>query len=433
MRCSKCDTEYNDSFKFCPNCAEVNPLIKEEEPAVVVPPAPPLEKPLLKSHVEETEVLPTQPPEPSKPKKKLSKSIKPVITKTSDGLKHFFAKTKEKTNKKTILIGVGILILVIAVIVVSVVLTRPSYPRTFKFGDSKQGDLLIKGLTLTKQAKSGDTTTYELTGTALGKWNGKATISLSMVTSKGSQDQTFELAIKRNDEQPLKTLAAQTRDNTVFDSDPIQKCKVQNISYDGKMNADDFVSIDNVTSGLALSTGANVIVGTAKEDGSTVTFNGQPVQIGPDKKFAVTATINEGSNTLNFEVTEKGGAKSTKTISITGQIPPQVYKASCPAGPPYANLNKNPNAYKGQLCQYRGQVVQAMESAGTTDLRVNITPSGYGFWSDTIYVTLAGTTPAVENSIVVVYGTIGGSKTYTSTANYEITIPLINAKYVDVQ
>jgi hypothetical protein len=45
---------------------------------------------------------------------------------------------------------------------------------------------------------------------------------------------------------------------------------------------------------------------------------------------------------------------------------------------------------------------------------------------------LQGTTPAVENSIIVVYGTIQGSYTYESTANWNITVPSIEAKYVDV-
>ena len=56
-----------------------------------------------------------------------------------------------------------------------------------------------------------------------------------------------------------------------------------------------------------------------------------------------------------------------------------------------------------------------------------------GIWLDTIYATLAGTTPAVTDSIVAIYGTIAGSYTYTSTANYKITLPRIDAKYVDVQ
>jgi len=47
-------------------------------------------------------------------------------------------------------------------------------------------------------------------------------------------------------------------------------------------------------------------------------------------------------------------------------------------------------------------------------------------------VTLNGTTSAVENSIIVVYGTIQGSYTYESTANWNITVPSIEAKYVDV-
>ena len=362
MKCSRCDTEYNDSFKFCPNCAETNPMVKKEEPGVVEPLVPLVGE------------FPILPPEPPKPKKNISERIKPV-----------FAKIKEKINKKTIIIGVSILLLIVAVIVVAVVLTRPSYPDTIKLGDFQEGDLSVKGLTLKKGEKQRDITAYaayEVTGTALGKWNGKATINLNLTTSKGPKTAKVDLTTTRNEKQEIRSLVL---------NDPLQKCEVQSISYDGKMNADDFVSIDNVTSGLTLTTGASVIAGTVKEDGATVTFNGQPVQIGSDKKFSVTTTINEGANTISFEVAEKGGTKATKTITLTGQIPPEVYRASCPGGPPYANLNKNPDSFKGTPVHYRGQVIQAMESGGTTVLRVDITPMGYGYWTDTIYVVLSGT------------------------------------------
>ena len=430
MKCSKCGADYEDSFKFCPNCAEVNPSAKKEEPAVVKPPVSPIEESSV--ILTPTEKPPALPLEPPKPKKKLSESIKPVVAKGKEKSAKMTAKIREKTNKKTILIGVGILVLIIAALVVAVVLTRPSYPATIKLGDFKQGDLSVKRLTLIKGEKTGDNLSYELTGTALGKWNGQATINLRTTTNKGPQTEKFELTIKRNDEEAIKTLTSLNRDNTVFVSNPIQKCEVQSITYDGKMNADDFMSIDNVTNGLTLNTGANVITGTVKEDGCAVTFNGQPVQIGPDKKFSVTANINEGSNRLSFEVAEKSGAKTTKTLTLTGQIPPAQYKASCPAGPPFANLNKDPNSFKGTLVHYRGQVAQAMVSGGETDLRVSITNDGYGFWTDTIYVVLQGTTPAVENSIVDIYGTVAGSYTYTSEANYKITLPEVDARYVDV-
>ena len=195
---------------------------------------------------------------------------------------------------------------------------------------------------------------------------------------------------------------------------------------------DDFISIDNVQNGQELTAQPSVIAGTAKAD-CTITLNGQPVGIVAEtRKFMPTVNIVEGSNTLAFVVTDKDGKTYNKNITVTGGLSPDTYKGVSPAGPDFAHLNKNPDSYKGTRCQYRGQVIQALESGGSTDIRMNITQGPYGIWTDTVYVTLQGTTPAVEDSIIVVYGTIMGSYSYESTAGWNVTVPLIEAKYVDV-
>lgn len=197
-------------------------------------------------------------------------------------------------------------------------------------------------------------------------------------------------------------------------------------------SVDEFITITNVSDGQQLAVGPSVIAGTAKED-CTITCNGQPVGFAPGTMdFAPTVTINEGPNAISFVVTDKNGKTYAKDLALTGILSPETYKAVSPAGPPFANLNKNPDAYKGTRCQYKGKVVQIMEGAGTSEIRMDITPMGYGYWTDTIYVTYDGTTPAVEENIIIVYGTIMGSYSYTSQANYNITLPLIEAKYVDV-
>jgi hypothetical protein len=41
-----------------------------------------------------------------------------------------------------------------------------------------------------------------------------------------------------------------------------------------------------------------------------------------------------------------------------------------------------------------------------------------------------GTTNAVEDSTITIYGEIMGSYTYESVAGYQITVPQMNAKYI---
>jgi len=119
MKCQNCGFEYDDSFKFCPNCSEPSTTI-EETAAMQAP--------------REKE------PQENPPKKSLKDRVSPVAT-----------QVKEKVNKKTVVIGVIILALVAAAVVIPIVLTRPSYPDTISLGDFEEGDLEVKNLTLTKQ------------------------------------------------------------------------------------------------------------------------------------------------------------------------------------------------------------------------------------------------------------------------------------------
>lgn len=220
-------------------------------------------------------------------------------------------------------------------------------------------------------------------------------------------------------------------DNTVKE-ETSQSAVTEEKEEEPEKTVDAFITITNVRDGQELTVGPSVIAGTAKEECS-ITCNGAPVGFAAGTMdFAPTVMINEGANTVSFVVTDKKGKTYNKNVTVTGILAPETYKAVSPAGPPFANLNKNPDSYAGTRCQYRGKVVQCMESGGMTDIRMDITPMGYGYWTDTIYVTYAGTTPAVEDNIIIVYGTVKGSYTYTSQANYEITLPCIDARYVDV-
>jgi hypothetical protein len=63
MKCPKCSKEYDDSFKFCPECAESNPQVAQQpttrieqsvspseiKPTPAVPPLPPRKGGLKKS------------------------------------------------------------------------------------------------------------------------------------------------------------------------------------------------------------------------------------------------------------------------------------------------------------------------------------------------------------------------------------------------
>lgn len=94
----------------------------------------------------------------------------------------------------------------------------------------------------------------------------------------------------------------------------------------------------------------------------------------------------------------------------------------------FKKLDKNPNSYAGEKVKYTGKVVQIMESGGVTEIRL-ATSGSYG---DIIYVTYTGTTEALEDDTITIWGEVYGSYTYTSQANYEISLPRIDAKYIKI-
>ncbi|MGA9174376.1 MAG: hypothetical protein WBZ33_10440 [Thermoactinomyces sp.] len=66
-------------------------------------------------------------------------------------------------------------------------------------------------------------------------------------------------------------------------------------------------------------------------------------------------------------------------------------------------------------------------------MRLAVTKDPYIGWNynDVIWVDYLGTTDYVEDDVVTIYGTVLGSKTYTSQAGWEITLPEVNALYIE--
>ncbi|WP_157827632.1 hypothetical protein [Niallia nealsonii] len=61
-----------------------------------------------------------------------------------------------------------------------------------------------------------------------------------------------------------------------------------------------------------------------------------------------------------------------------------------------------------------------------------MTKESYGYdVSDVVYITYAGTTEFVEEDIVTVYGTVKGSHTYEPQAGHQITLPHIEAEFIE--
>lgn len=127
--------------------------------------------------------------------------------------------------------------------------------------------------------------------------------------------------------------------------------------------------------------------------------------------------------------------QSSSQSSSTPQaiVPPVVtacsnFKTSQAKTISFKQLNKDPDSFKGTPVKFTGQVVQIQESGGQGVIRLAVTKESYGWsFSDIIYVNYTGHNDYIENDILTVYGILQGSYTYTSQANFQITLPSMEA------
>ena len=98
----------------------------------------------------------------------------------------------------------------------------------------------------------------------------------------------------------------------------------------------------------------------------------------------------------------------------------------------YGELMRNVENYQGKIVYYRGEVIQIAQNYGDNYvLRVSVTRDKYGLWSDAVWVNYNG--PRVlENDIIEFWGKVKGLKTYEAVLGNSVTVPEIDAIYLDV-
>jgi hypothetical protein len=135
------------------------------------------------------------------------------------------------------------------------------------------------------------------------------------------------------------------------------------------------------------------------------------------------------------------GAASSKSSSSPTFTSSQSICDSDPAAlkretfvPDYKQLVKDPTASQGTIATFTGQIVQIQQSGNEGIMRLSVTKESYGWsLSDIVYVTYHQSTTAVQGDVVSVTGILSGTETYTSQANFQITIPSIDVCTVDTQ
>lgn len=127
-----------------------------------------------------------------------------------------------------------------------------------------------------------------------------------------------------------------------------------------------------------------------------------------------------------------GSAAVPSDTGICGTDPQALKKEAFV--PNYKQLTKDPSVSQGTVATFTGQIVQIEQSGNEGIMRLSVTKESYG-WSlgDIVYVTYHQATNAVNGDVVSVTGKLTGSQTYTSQANFQITIPSIDVCTVDTK
>lgn len=93
----------------------------------------------------------------------------------------------------------------------------------------------------------------------------------------------------------------------------------------------------------------------------------------------------------------------------------------------FDKLNKNPDKYKDEMLYGTGKIIQIMEDSNGGVMRVALD----GDYDKVIFVNYLGSNDFVEDDYVTVYGYCDGSYTYTSTIGASVTLPRIDAMYLE--
>lgn len=145
------------------------------------------------------------------------------------------------------------------------------------------------------------------------------------------------------------------------------------------------------------------------------------------------------SNKDNNNVTTSTNTTETAVEAETVQEPvisKEDYQAQCKEYS-YKELARNPNQYKGEKVKFTGKVIQVQESWGNSViLRVDVTKDEYGLWDDTIYVDYKykdeNESKILDDDIISIYGEFKGQKTYATVLGSSMSIPQIEAQYIEL-
>ena len=132
-----------------------------------------------------------------------------------------------------------------------------------------------------------------------------------------------------------------------------------------------------------------------------------------------------------------GAELETEEYELTEEEREAAFKASCQSLS-YDEIARDPDSYILQPAVYTGKVVQVMEDDDGSAYRVNITPTSWGGYDDTIYVEASNKalerlgSRVLEDDIITVWGYNFSTVSYTTVMGAKLTIPAVLGEYIEV-
>lgn len=151
-----------------------------------------------------------------------------------------------------------------------------------------------------------------------------------------------------------------------------------------------------------------------------------------DWKITKSATFsNSGEKSKTCKVCNT--VLETKSYDLSAEEKKSAFKTECKKYS-YDEIARNPDSYESKPAKFTGEVIQVIEEGNEYTLRVNITRGEY-FWDDTIlvsYIKQDSSEPRIlEDDIITMYGTLGGTYTYETIFGSSLTVPLLHATYIE--
>lgn len=145
--------------------------------------------------------------------------------------------------------------------------------------------------------------------------------------------------------------------------------------------------------------------------------------------FIISALSEEDSAEGNTEKSET--KQESNTTTNAPEMSAEEYKNKCRSYT-YDELARNPDSYKGKNVVLTGEVIQVIESTSSRDIELRVIIGNS--YDDVIYVSYTlkdGEGRILEDDVLTIYGTFEGLISYETVLGAKVTIPYVNAQYID--